>query len=237
MPEPEFRSAPERMPYEPSVSCAACSAGVDPLRAPAVIMLDRGLRYFCSTECQEGYRSADASRPLSVRPMMLDSALGDWGEELVQILVHEPTPERQPPPVLRSLSVWPLMLAAVAVGVGFVPGPATGLASAVLLGVCASWVTLSSSVQQSEVGIIAWLAAPLGVAMLAVAGLLSPSREPLLAAAALGVLTIWAREYMARRTQEPIDQLIGSFAVACHSLRAWPSARSWRTIPWLARPL
>ena len=86
------------MPYEPSVSCAACSAGVDPLRAPAVIMLDRGLRYFCSRECQAGYRSADASRPLSVRPMMLDSALGDRGEELVQILLHEPlrAPVRRP---------------------------------------------------------------------------------------------------------------------------------------------
>jgi len=196
------------MPYEPSVSCAACSAGVDPLRAPAVIMLDRGLRYFCSLECQETYRRADASRPHSVRPMMLDSALGERGEELVQVLVREPTPERAPPQKLEPLSAWSLVLAGLAVAGAFFPGSLAGGLAALLLLICAAWVTLASSVQRSEVGLVAWSAAPLGVALLSLAGMLSTSRAPWLAAAGLGVLAIWARESMARRAQEPIDRLI-----------------------------
>ncbi|MFT3921710.1 MAG: HAD family hydrolase [Myxococcales bacterium] len=178
------------------------------MRAPAVIMLDRGLRYFCSFECQENYRRADASRPLSVRPMMLDHALGERGEELVQILVREPTPERAPPPPLAPLSAWPLVLTGLAVGCAFLPGTAAGASGALLLVACGAWVTLASSVQRSEVGVVAWSAAPLGVALVSLAGLLAPSRGPWFAAAALGVLTIWAREYMARRAQEPIDRLV-----------------------------
>jgi Cu+-exporting ATPase len=207
--DPDLQNASERMPYEPSLGCPTCSEGVDPLRAPAVLMTDRGPRYFCSLSCREAYRRADASRPLSVRPLPGDPGLGLRGEELAQILAREPQPERSVVPRESPLSPWPLLLAASAVGLSFVSGTTGGVFTLAVLVAAAFWTALSASVQRREVGRVAWLAAPIGVTLLAAGASLEPSREPLSAAAALGVLLIWAREYLARRAQEPVERLLG----------------------------
>src|SRR5688572_15149151 len=47
------------LPYEPSVPCAACARGVDPLRAARVSATDDGLMFFCSPSCLTSYRAAE----------------------------------------------------------------------------------------------------------------------------------------------------------------------------------
>lgn len=82
------------------------------------------------------------------------------------------------------------------------------LIATLLLCLCALWVAFSASVHRNEAGFVAWCAAPLGVVLLATASFMAPSKAPLAAAAALGVLLIWAREYLARSAQEPVDRLL-----------------------------
>ncbi len=196
------------MPYEPSVNCSACSNGVDPLRAPALLMLERGIRYFCCTECRDNYRRADASRPLSVHPAALDTGRGQRGEELVQVLAREPAPATRNKAPEAPLSAAILVFSAAAVALGFVPGATAQLFATLLLCACAIWVAFSASVHRNEAGPVAWFAAPFGAILLAIAAFTAPNRAPLSAAAALAILLIWAREYLARRSQEPVDNLL-----------------------------
>lgn len=196
----------DKMPYEPSMPCAACATGVDPLRAPAVLASERGYRYFCSAECRESYRRADGSRRLAASPLA-EANLGARGEELARVVLRE-VPSSVPAGAVRAPSPWPLFVCGPAVALGFMPGPLPLLAASALLGLLTIWITVSARLPREDAGPVAWLAPPCGVFLLIVSAWVSTQRLSMLAAAALGVFAIWAREYLALRAQAPVDRLL-----------------------------
>jgi Cu+-exporting ATPase len=199
----------EVMPYEPSVPCATCTEGVDPLRAPAVLAVDAGFRYFCCEACRTRYRSQGTVRrptiPQGEAEALMHSARG---EELTRLI--EPDEVLPLPPVREPRApagVWPVPAAFAVALVGLVPGQLFSTLAALALTALAGIVAGRAPLTREESGMVAWIAAPTGVSLLSLAALFGASKVPLFAAA-FGIGILWAREWLARRYAEPIDALL-----------------------------
>lgn len=57
------RARTSTAPVSSSVTCPACNAAVDPLRAGYVAILDGSFRYFCDAACKNAYVEAVSKRP------------------------------------------------------------------------------------------------------------------------------------------------------------------------------
>jgi cation transport ATPase len=199
----------EVMPYEPSVACATCTEGVDPLRAPAVLAVDAGFRYFCCVECRTKYRAQGTVRrptiPQGEAEALMHSARG---EELTRLLERESVVE---PPVPAApyapAGAWPVLAAFAVAPLGFVPGQLFPTLSALALTALAGVAAARAPLTREESGTVAWIAVPAGISLLSLSALFGASKLPLFAAA-FGVAIVWAREWLARRYAEPIDALL-----------------------------
>src|ERR1700710_336093 len=55
------------MPYQPSVPCAACARGVDPLRAACISITESSVHYFCTRSCRESYVRSESAHQEKVQ--------------------------------------------------------------------------------------------------------------------------------------------------------------------------
>ncbi len=205
----ELASLPraDAMPFEPSQTCPACRARVDPLRARAVVALDTGFRYFCGGECLDNFRTSEPSRRLPVAPQ-LDSKIGPRGEELVQEVITPPLPSSR---LAQPFPAWVPWLVLPSVALGFWPDDLVRAVSALALCAALGGVLLSARVVREELSLFALILPIAGVA-----GLLSAAlalRDPwLLLASGLAVCVCYARELLAQRAEAPLEALLGELA-------------------------
>ena len=225
------------MPYVPSAPCAACARGVDPLRAACISVTDSSLHYFCSRVCRASYVQREASLQPVVRPAgMLEQpsdrrastppsesrARGTQrASEFHSRAERTPTPARggsaSLEPVARRIAPakpetpqWPLFASAGCLLVGVLP--VTGADQLGVLGMTGVAAVFASraGLTRRHGGIIAWLQAPLAVALLGLSALLGqplPAKLGLsfphgcLVGAALAICVMWWREHLLERAQ------------------------------------
>lgn len=194
------------MPYEPSIACATCAKGVDPLRAPAVLAIDTGFRYFCCAACRTQYRAQGTMRrptvPQSEAEALMRSARG---EELTRVVTPE---DRAPLPAPSAGPGWAVPVAILAALLGQLPGAIAPTVAALTLTTLAGLVAARAQLSREDSGMVAWIAAPAGVSLLSLAAQFSTNGHGALFGAALGITILWAREWLARRYARPIDALL-----------------------------
>jgi cation transport ATPase len=198
----------EAMPYEPSLPCASCRRGVDPLRARAVLSSESGFRYFCDRACLDDYRRDKPVQRVSAPPSPVGSPqLGSRGEELAQEVVTVVRPEA----ALRVFPTWPPWLVLPACALAFWPDGMVRAVCSLALIVALAVVLRAARILEEESGSWGWLLPAAGVlALLAAAARLS---DPwLIVAAGLGVVLCWLRELLAEWTQAPVDALLDELA-------------------------
>ena len=195
--EPGAAAASE-LPYEPSVPCARCARGVDPLRAACVSAYDEGLHYFCSRACSDAHREAEARHAERVAQGAARSATATVSSRAPVDAVArrvEPSPSSTP--------LWPLLATALALGLGYLPfAGAPRIAALLLVGVAALFASQTSRTRRDG-GVVSWLEAPLGIALLALASLLE-ERPMLLLAAGLGSALMWTQERALERAHSTL---------------------------------
>ena len=184
------------LPYEPSVACAHCAKGVDPLRAPAVLALDEGFRYFCGQACRTHYR-AQGSRRIPTPRIKSEPGLSPRGDELTRMLSAQDLAATRPE--APRTHAWPVVLAGAFALVGLLPVQFAPMLAALSLTALAGWVAVRASISREDSGVVAWLAGPTGVSLLALSGLFGEGSAVRLFAAALGVSALWTREWLAER--------------------------------------
>jgi P-type Cu+ transporter len=187
---------PRVLPYEPSVPCARCARGVDPLRAACVTATDDGLLYFCERSCIEEYRAAEA-RHAAVRTTPSDSGVRHKSPSS-RIQLETIARRVDPPPPTTPL--WPLLAALLSLVAGHLPfSGSSRLAALTLAGVAAAFAS-RVPLTRREGGFSGWIAAPFAVSLLGLAALLDEQPRFLLAAG-LGVALMWAREHLIEREE------------------------------------
>lgn len=198
----------DAMPFEPALPCPVCRSQVDPLRAPAVLALETGFRYFCGRACLEQYRTTEPSRRLAVMRPSAVRPVGARGEELVQAV---PAVQRAEPPAPTQLPVWLPWLVLPVCAIAFFPDTLLRAGCvAVLLGALVWVLGAARNLHEEFAWSGVWLPAA-GVVSLAAAGL-GLSDPWLLATSGLGVILCWARELLAQRAQTPLDALLAELA-------------------------
>jgi len=224
------------MPYEPSVPCAACSRGVDPLRAACVLGLDHErkgteLRLFCSADCRRAFRTISEQRGRSRFPT--PASIGVRGDE-VAALHALPATTSSPPPseVLNRKSAWLFAPIALACGFGFLPGTGPVVIAAVLLFGAAGWLLIRPDPMRSEAGPFAAWSGPVGSMALALAAVLSEAHGALVVTSAAGLVLCWMRSLLALRGKRALNVLLSD-------LRASVPERSRMSLPDLddGRPI
>lgn len=190
----EARRAPPSgpLPYEPSVPCARCARGVDPLRAACVSATETRLHYFCSRTCRAHFTQAEAAhaeraarsdKPLRLAPAPDATPVARSYEPVSRRIEQAKVPGLALPPVLALTAMAVSML------------PVAGALPIAALGLMASAGLLASQAVHTRAagGRIAWLAAPGATVLLGVSTLLAPDPRPLVAAA-IGVVGSFLRE-------------------------------------------
>ncbi len=198
----------QTMPYEPTAACAGCARGVDPLRAPWVLVFDDprqgpNLQIFCSDDCRLAYRASRRRRLTRVAtPASID-------RELPALQVADPGCSSVPPSsAVAGRSAWMLGLALLAAGLGFVPGTlACVVAALVLCGLC-GWMVWRPSVRHVDMGSAAPLLGPLGSATLAVSAVFTADHGALVLASAAGVGLSWFRHLLIRSGRRELDAVL-----------------------------
>lgn len=181
------------LPYEPSVPCARCARGVDPLRAPCVSATESRMYYFCGRACRMAFAAAE--------------------------LVHaerEPAPPRRPArsgPILRARSfepisrrieeapvrvpAWPPVVAASATVASFFAAELLPL-FALLSTIGACFLAHRSEHTRAAVGRAGSVAAPIAVALFGLAALEQPRADPMIAAAIAVIGSFLGERWLAR---------------------------------------
>ncbi|MDB4977740.1 MAG: Lead, cadmium, zinc and mercury transporting ATPase, partial [Myxococcaceae bacterium] len=214
--EPSFergvRDASDPMPYEPSVPCAACARGVDPLRAACVSITETSVHYFCTRRCRESYVASEAAHQQTVarttepRALAVPSesapSLGPTGASFEQVA-------RRVAPAEPSTPLWPLLASPIFALLGTLPVRSFDQLGALgLIGVAAVF-TSRATLTREHGSLFGWLAAPIGVSLFSLASLLGQDAPELLGAmgqpaaclfsAVVGVLIMWLREHWLER--------------------------------------
>lgn len=191
---------PSVMPYEPSAPCAGCARALDPLRAPAVSATDERVRYFCSQACHESFTESERvhrRRVAAEREAPTPPRTTTRPREFEAVSLRAP-------PTAVSTPRWPLVsaLACLALALSPVPG-AERLAALGLMVVAALFASQATGVR-TQVGLLAWLSAPLAVSLLGLASLLGAGLWALVAAA-LGVGSSFLRELLLERVRNQME--------------------------------
>ncbi|HEX6240058.1 MAG TPA: hypothetical protein VFZ61_04165, partial [Polyangiales bacterium] len=198
----------DKMPFEPSTSCPACRRQVDALRAPAVLALETGFRYFCSRECASQYRATEPSRRLAVMHPSPTRPVGARGEELVQEL---PAPLRRPRVPPAPMPIWIPYIVPPVCAVGFWPDDSLRVGCVLVLLAILGAVFAAARHLREELAWSGVLLPGIGVAALAAAAV--GARDPwLVLATGAGVLLSWTREVLARRAEAPLETLLTELA-------------------------
>jgi Cu+-exporting ATPase len=195
------------MPFEPSLACASCRAGVDPLRARSVLLLDSGFRYFCGPACLDEFRRAGPAARSVPPPSASGRQRGARGEELAQELVMMVPPQA----ALRVFPSWPPWLVLPACALAFWPDATVRAVCSVATLVALTAVLRAARLLEEETAGWGWAVSAGGVlALLGAAALLG---DPwLIVAAGLGTVLCWLRELLAESAQAPVDALLGELA-------------------------
>ncbi len=169
-------------PYVPSQPCPTCGQEVDPLRAARVVWLEDGARFLCSKRCQarflDGERNFDTR---SLRPVERPQG----GRPSIPDLVREATTVREAGKAARADSSRDRRqdaVAAIVVGVAalalllFTRRPEVGWLSACLVLVGAA-LNARLPLTALRVPPPLRLVAPIGLALAAMAALLTPGQE------------------------------------------------------------
>jgi Cu+-exporting ATPase len=207
----------EVMPYQPSVPCASCATGVDPLRAACVRATERGLEFFCSRVCREAQRSAERERVRQVEPVV---EVRPSAAPVVRTPLPSVPPPRPAPasiePVARRITagrattpLWPWLTALAAGAMPWLQQPfATPIAAGVLVASAGVFASRSSATRE-QAGVVGWSAPVLAVAALSLAAVLADSGHAKLwiGTAAVALLASWAREHWLERAHALVAAL------------------------------
>lgn len=200
---------PREMPFEPSVPCAACARGTDPLRAACVALTDEAVRYFCSRTCRDESLQREAERA-RVRPQTSAPRPKRAGSEPSGAYAQEPVTRRPEPPRIE-LPHWPLIAIGLALPLLYVEIPHVRPLALLVIVTTAAVLTTHARDARRLGGVLAALSAPLGIGLLALSALLDDARSPAIAAA-LGVLVMWLRERLVRGAEA--EERAGEAALA-----------------------
>ncbi|MDB4985273.1 MAG: Lead, cadmium, zinc and mercury transporting ATPase [Myxococcaceae bacterium] len=202
------------MPYRPSVPCAACARGVDPLRAACISMTEASVHYFCTRSCRESYVQSEVAHQQKV----MRGPDVRWVPEAASMprsSSFEPV-ARRVTPAAASTAVWPLVASAALVSLAALPLPGVDRLAALGLTSVAALFASRTALTRQRGSLGGWLVAPLGVALFSLASVLSHGlRNRLglshallwLSSGAFGVLLMWLREHWLEREQAVLSAL------------------------------
>jgi P-type E1-E2 ATPase len=169
-------------PQLPTQPCPACGREVDPLRAGRVLWLEDGIRFLCGEECRarflRGERDFDApaSRPAE-RPRVERPSIPDLVREATVVRDEDEDGNREGTQTRRHDPIIATGLAVVALALlVLTPSPELGWLAASLVVVCAAVnarIRLTTLRGTQSLRVVA----PLGLALAAAAGVLSPDPE------------------------------------------------------------
>ncbi|MET0287478.1 MAG: HAD family hydrolase [Polyangiales bacterium] len=216
LPVPHTLPITEVMPYQPSVPCASCATGVDPLRAACVRATDRGLEFFCSRVCREAQRAAERARRVEPPPVVEAKVKAP----VVSAPLPSVPPSRPAPPSVEPLArrisagrattpLWPWLTALAAGAMPWLQQPfATPIAAGVLVASAGVFASRSAATRE-QAGTVGWLAPVLAVASLSLAAVLADSGHAKLwiGTAAVALLATWAREHWLERAHAIVAAL------------------------------
>lgn len=206
---------PER-PHVASQPCPSCGKAVDPLRAGEVLVFDDdGFRFLCDSECRDAYLKGARQRlPREPEPVRTrhDPATGIVRTADATSL----TPLERPPVADADAAAavetpWLGVTAALlGVALGFLAdAPTWAIASAIATIVSAGASLASRTSAESEVGIVAWLSAPAGAvvaALAVVAGAVGGDGAwPVAVGAGVAALAVTLRAWLDASSKTPVD--------------------------------
>ena len=211
------------MPYHPSASCPTCHKQVDPLRARAVSVSERGVLTFCSRSCRDELRSrphgmeaghppASATQPQNEREVPLAAERSGFASAMDFSRVPESVPPAGPSPDEASApGPWILAPLALAGGLSQLAGAPEQWACLALVMVTVGLVASRAKLQRTESGVLAWLGAPIGAVGLAGLGAWL-GQSSLALAGVLAVGLVWLREWLATRMERPITNVLNELS-------------------------
>ncbi len=203
-----MRTLPEDRLQLPPAACAACGADVDPLRTPAVLAFEDGVRYLCDDRCTQAYRVGARAR----RKPQLNATPATGSKAVAPVAVLQPAPPPHDAPSLPAAATRWLALGMFAVLLAGVLAcfetPEIALFAALSTGLAAACALRLHATSFSQHGVFAWLCGPLGVLGAALSGYLvsrnGGGHLPQLGAA-FASLVLLVRAFLDLRAGRPVE--------------------------------
>lgn len=182
-----------------------CGVGVEPLRAPAVVLFDEQAEYLCSAACRERLLAS----PRSARPPSAARRAPRPRAARAEVAAPSNTGSFRPPPTAPPPTVGLALAVSAMVAAAFASHHALASISTVLgVGSALAALVLGAHLRTS-IGWLAWLSTPVG-ALLALAGGLARALEGsdarlVLAGAATACALAHLRWWLDARTEGPLE--------------------------------
>lgn len=213
----------EQLPIRP---CPVCGTPVEPLRAVAVLLLEDGFRYLCSSSCRDRYRQGERHRQRSDVPRASASTSASSSDPMLRSIRKKKRSKRstasewtararsvaEPDP---ALPVFPLAIVVIGLVTSSIAVRWSLVAIAALMSVTGAVLALTSSLQtRRDVGYVAWSIAPLGAVLATLSALLSfragADARLLLAGSSLAAAMAVLRGWLDATAIVPVSRLVSA---------------------------